>query len=128
MKRLTVTDPSKCKACFACEVACSSAYYKKYDKELSCIRVTGDALKINISTCTQCGKCMDVCPTGAISQNKKGIYMIDKSTCVGCMACVDICPRNVMCKSYDNIYVTKCTSCGICVKACPEQILEVTEE
>ncbi len=128
MKKLIVKDVSQCAACLSCEQACSEAFYKVYNPKLSCIRVGGNAAEINIDTCTQCGKCQLVCPKGAISQNKKGTYVIDKKLCVGCLACADICPQNVICKSHDNLFATKCIACGICVKACPQEILEIVEE
>lgn len=28
--------------------------------------------------CPQCGKCAEACPEGAITQNPKGVYMINK--------------------------------------------------
>ena len=45
--------------------------------------------------CTQCGRCVEVCPTGAsvIEPGPKGISRIrlDREKCTGCMKCVDAC-------------------------------------
>ena len=57
MKKLTVSKENPCKACLSCVVACSEAFYKKFDPDLSCIRITakaGDVPKVN--TCIMCGK------------------------------------------------------------------------
>ena len=40
----------------------------------------------------QCGKCAEACPEGAITQNPKGVYIINKKKCTGCGACAKACP------------------------------------
>ena len=42
------------------------------------------------SKCTQCGQCVEVCPTGAISPDD--VTQTDKWQCLICFACVKICP------------------------------------
>lgn len=125
MKKLVVKNIQDCEACRSCEMACAQAYYKTDDAEYSCIHIGGTAAMVKIDLCTQCGKCADVCPVEAISQNAQGVYMISRKTCVGCLACMDICPADVICKSPQNVFATKCTSCGICVKACPKDVLAI---
>ena len=129
MKKLVVTDKTACKACLSCEIACSEAFYKKFDPALSCIRITAkpdNTPKVNV--CIQCGKCMKVCENDAISQNPKGVYIINKKKCVGCGKCVEICPVQVMCMPEGAENASKCIACGICAKACPMGILEVKED
>ena len=46
--------------------------------------------------CPQCGKCAEACPEGAITQNAKGVYMINKKKCTGCGACAKACPMDVL--------------------------------
>ena len=77
--------------------------------------------------CVQCGKCAQACPEGAITQNAKGVYMINKKKCTGCGKCVEACPFGVMVKEEDSTVSTKCIACGICAKACPADVLEVVE-
>ena len=127
MKRLNVTDKSACAACYACEIACSTAFYKKYDQELSCIKITDDNGEPKILNCIQCGKCAEVCEYGAITQNKQGVYMLNKKECKQCFKCVDVCPTNSIVKSSEDAAPSKCTACSICVKACPMGILEIKE-
>ena len=111
MKKLTVKKGSECMACLQCVQACSEAFFKEFDPDLSCI---------------QCGKCMKVCEAEAITQNPKtGVYMINKKKCVGCGKCVEACPMKVM--VMHNDIASKCISCGICAKACPMEVLEVVE-
>lgn len=128
MKKVVVTAQDQCAACRQCEVACSEAFYKQYDPDLSCIRMVdkGDGTP-KVKTCIMCGKCARTCEHGAITQNAKGVYMINKKLCVGCGKCVAACPMQVMCMPEGAAAPSKCIACGICVKACPMQILEIKE-
>ena len=84
MKKLNVAKKDACMACKACEIACSEAFYKKFDEDLSCIKISvqKDGVSPKPVVCVQCGKCAKVCPEGAITQNPKGVYMINKKTCL----------------------------------------------
>lgn len=42
------------------------------------------------SSCTSCGACAKVCPSGAIDSANPRI--VDKSKCIGCMRCISVCP------------------------------------
>ena len=98
MKRLNVAKKDACMACKACEVACSEAFYKEYKEEYSCIHidVKKDGVTPKPVNCVQCGKCAAACPEGAITQNAKGVYMINKKKCIGCGKCVRECPASVI--------------------------------
>ena len=130
MKKLNVAKKDACMACKACEIACSEAFYKKFDEDLSCIKISvqKDGVSPKPVVCVQCGKCAKVCPEGAITQNPKGVYMINKKKCVGCGKCKEVCPFGVMVKAEEAETVSKCIACGICVKACPMDVLEVVDE
>ena len=128
MKKLTVKKNAECMACLQCVQACSEAFYKEFDEDLSCIRIVakGNAAKPNV--CIQCGKCMRSCEHEAITQNPKtGVYMITKKKCVSCGKCVEACPMHVMVLKPENP-ASKCIACGICVKACPMDVLEIVEK
>ena len=129
MKKLAVKKDAQCMACLQCVQACSQAFYKEFDPDLSCIQIVANkngGPKVN--TCIECGKCMKVCEHGAITQNPKtGVYMINKKLCVGCGKCVEVCPMKVMVHKEGNP-VSKCIACGICVKACPMEVLEIVEK
>ena len=129
MKKLVVKKNSECMACLQCVQACSEAFYKDFDEDLSCIRIVakGSAAKPNV--CIQCGKCMKSCEHGAITQNPKtGVYMINRKLCVGCGKCKAACPFGVMVHEEGMPTASKCIACGICVKACPMEILEIVEK
>ena len=129
MKKLTVKKGAECMACLQCVQACSEAFYKEFDPDLSCIQiVAGKKGEAKPMVCIQCGKCMRSCEHEAITQNPKtGVYMINKKKCVGCGKCVEACPMNVMVLKPETP-ASKCIACGICVKACPMEILEIVEK
>ena len=129
MKKLTVKKVSECMACLQCVQACSEAFYKEFDPDLSCIQiVAGKKGEAKPMVCIQCGKCMRACEHEAITQNPKtGVYMINKKKCVACGKCVEACPMKVMVQKVDAP-ASKCIACGICVKACPMEILEIVEK
>ena len=129
MKKLTVKKNETCMACLECVRACSQAFYKEFDPDLSCIQIVATkngGAKPNV--CIQCGKCMRTCEHGAITQNPKtGVFMINKKLCVGCGKCVEACPMKVMVMKAEGP-ASKCIACGICVKVCPMEVLEVVEK
>ena len=128
MKKLAVKKNEACMACLQCVEACSKAFYKEFDEDLSCIRIVAKGNAAKPMTCIQCGKCMRSCEHGAITQNPKtGVYMINKKLCVSCGACVEACPMKVMVLKPENP-ASRCIACGICVKACPMEILEIVEK
>lgn len=43
-------------------------------------------------TCTGCGKCLAVCPEGAIEGEEDYIHVIDQGACTRCGLCFDACP------------------------------------
>lgn len=45
--------------------------------------------------CSGCGKCVEICPAGAISM-KNGKASIDLKKCAGCLACVTLCPQKAI--------------------------------
>ena len=103
MKKLVVSKENPCKACLSCVRACSEAFYKQFDPDLSCIRITAK-------------------PDGEPKVNS----CIMK--CVGCGKCVEACPMKVMVLAPGADKVSKCIACGICAKACPMGILSVEEK
>ena len=128
MKKLTVKKGAQCMACLECVRACSTAFYKEFHQDKACIRITERNGTVKPMVCVQCGKCAQACEFGAITQNAKGVYMINKKLCTGCGKCKDACPFGVLVKAEDAPASSKCIACGICVKACPMKILEIVEK
>ena len=113
-------------ACLSCVFACSQAFYKVDDPAKSCIQIVDKNGAVKVNACIQCGKCARTCEQGAITQNAKGVYMINKKLCNGCGKCIEVCPMKVMVAGPE--VTSKCIACGICAKACPMDILEVQEK
>lgn len=122
--------PELCTACHACETACSNTWFKENNIEKSCIKIGESAAedgKNTITTCTQCGECIAVCPIEALTRDKNGIVRVNKKTCVGCFMCVGFCPELTMMMHKDYIEPFKCVACGQCVKICPTNAITIEE-
>lgn len=127
MKRLNVKKDAPCMSCLACVEACSTAFYKEFHQDKSCIQIKEVKGVAKPAVCVQCGKCAKVCESGAITQNAKGVYMINKKLCTQCGKCAEVCPFGVIVKT-EEAPASKCIACGICVKACPMEVLEIIEK
>ena len=96
-------------------------------QDKSCIQIIERNGAAKPMVCVQCGKCAAACEHGAITQNPKGVYMINKKLCVQCGKCKEACPFGVLVQ-YEGLPASKCIACGICAKACPMELLEVVEK
>jgi NAD-dependent dihydropyrimidine dehydrogenase PreA subunit len=50
---------------------------------------------VDVSRCTGCGACVDVCPGGAMALID-GKACVDVEACIGCEACIDTCPEGAI--------------------------------
>jgi len=55
----------------------------------------GQTVWVDVTRCTGCGACAEVCPVGAIAL-VDGKARVDEELCTGCGACVDACPEDVI--------------------------------
>jgi len=124
-KRLKVVNQSDCLKCLACEAACSMAFYKEFDPSKASIYVTEKNNEPKTVVCVQCGKCARTCEYDAITQNKRGVYVINKKLCTGCGECAKVCPFGVL--VHEEEKPTKCIACGICARECPMDVLAVVD-
>lgn len=122
------TKPELCIKCHVCENTCSKLYFREEAAKKACLRIDEKDGKPEISVCSQCGICIDICPVQAIKRDKNGIVRIDKKACVGCFMCVGFCPEGAMFMHDDYIEPFKCTSCGQCAKNCPSGAIYISEE
>jgi Fe-S-cluster-containing dehydrogenase component len=137
--RVLVFDSDRCTGCHTCEETCSQTWFKVVDRGLACIQIVdGKAAPegeggYQAVICTQCGECIDVCPTMALSRAKNGVVRRDLSRCVGCLACVGFCrvgaAHGTAAMRVHSAHVEpfKCVACGACARACPEEALQVAE-
>ncbi len=120
-------DPARCIGARECERECSRTWFKEENRDKSAIRITEGTDGYTMVACTQCGECIDVCPTLAIRRDRQGIVRIDKKLCVGCLSCVGFCPYLAMFFHPDYVEPFKCVACGKCVKACPSGALVIAD-
>ena len=58
-------------------------------------------MAFNIPTdCVGCGLCKRICPTDAVTGEKKQIHWIDTNICIECGACGLICPKEAVLDSF----------------------------
>ena len=58
-------------------------------------RKTMFRMKIDKERCIKCGKCMEVCPSVAITRQEKE-YSITKGDCMVCRSCAEVCPAGAI--------------------------------
>lgn len=46
--------------------------------------------------CLGFGTCVEACEFGALSQDERGVPVVDTAACVGCGKCAEVCPRGVI--------------------------------
>ena len=86
------------------------------------ISVVNDQAVIDSEKCTRCGKCISVCPFGAV--NPAHVYM-EQEQCINCGKCWSVCEFDAVSKIYKNdldtrINAEKCKACAVCLAVCPE--------
>jgi len=54
---------------------------------------------INPATCTGCTACVKVCPTSAITGERRAAHTIDTATCIRCDACFQTCKFDAIMKT-----------------------------
>ncbi len=130
-----------CIGCTLCGEVCPPRCIKFHQRDGGA-QVSTPYIDPEQKACTLCGKCMDVCPTEALTPTAReeidmGIAQIDRSACYPwvdrgiCGACVSICPlgeRGINFKhwnQYQPVVQKGCVGCGLCVEVCPHPSLPI---
>ena len=122
-------DQDLCVGCYTCEEVCSETWFKQTDEARSSIRIHDAGSGPLFATfCVQCGECVSICPTLALSTDRRGIVRIRKALCVCCLACVGFCPYSAMFYHVSQPEPFKCVACGKCADECPAGALSIIEQ
>ena len=117
-----------CTACHECEKVCSQTWFKEQDSAKSRIKISRESETSKVVVCSQCGECIDVCPTMALARDKNGVVQVNKNKCVGCYMCVGFCPEGAMFMRVEQNEPFKCVACGQCAKTCPTNTIFISQE
>lgn len=129
--RVLCKKPQYCMKCHACESTCSRTWFKEKDHEKARLRIIdppSGSGRPEMRTCTQCGKCIPICPVTAIYRDEAGIVQINNEKCIGCYACVTGCPEKAMFDHKTYLPAFKCVSCGECTRVCPTNAIYIEEK
>ena len=83
--------------------------------------------------CIGCRACARICPTAAITGEKKALHTIDTAVCLECGACGRVCPSGAVTDNFGLVLkripkkawerpwfdLKLCMSCTICIDTCP---------
>ena len=132
---------STCIGCALCGEVCSLGAIRFHTRDGG-NRVNTPYINPEITACTLCGACMEVCPTETLSvtpirEVKMGIAQIDRDACYPwvdkgiCGACTVVCPlgkraiRFSFAIIYRPVVMDGCVGCGLCVEVCPHPSLPI---
>jgi len=63
----------------------------------------GGALRVDPAKCdTGCDKCVEVCPTLAITREAGKPISLDLGKCIFCRACIEVCPTQALAQTNDH--------------------------
>ena len=121
----------KCVGCGTCSLICSLTHDKIFSIEKARIKIKKNypSLEdpiIKAYFCMNCGKCVEVCPSGALTEDENKIVKHDPEKCIGCGKCVEVCPFDAIWLNKKEEKVFKCDLCNgdpECVKWCPHEAL-----
>lgn len=123
MSKILAVDPSLCTGCHRCEMWCSLTKYGEINTSRSNVYVIRREPAVDVPVvCIQCGLCMGVCPTGALTRDKiTDAVTVDEGLCCGCETCIKVCPYGVLRIDKKSV-AAKCDLCGgkpACASHCP---------
>ncbi len=135
--RRVQTEPTLCRDCQACTLACSLYHEGQCNLGLARLAVLKDMerYEFNILICQQCAspECMAACPAEAMHLDEWGVVIIDDEACTRCANCASACPYGAIFYHEAEERYLKCDLCArrtegpLCVALCPVGALKLAE-
>lgn len=131
-------DPSRCRGCDMCVLACSLYHDGQCGPDLARLRVRKalDRYAFDIQMCWHCAvpHCANACPVpDAMERDENGIVRIIESNCIACGSCEQACPYEGIYHQVENDIYVKCDLCSgrgdgpLCVEVCPTGALSLID-
>lgn len=125
-----------CLKCDRCRSVCPQSVISMPTIFDGLVNLRTPVLDFRHGYCDFCNKCIDVCPTGALADEKReekslGMAHLTES-CIalrtsGCTKCYDKCPEKAITLNNERVPLideSKCTGCGLCELVCPAHVLQ----
>lgn len=81
--------------CNCCGCCCEAMVAARKFGMLHPVQTTAFIPKVNKESCNSCGRCVTVCPIGAIEKTDAGV-VVNEDICLGCGVCVRSCFKKSM--------------------------------
>ncbi len=95
-------DPNRCIDCARCVRVCKyitgSGVYELANRGADTIATPAFDRSLNETDCVSCGRCANICPTGALFLRERELtdWHLDTSRCIFCADCVEVCPQEAL--------------------------------
>ncbi len=131
MKKILISNPSKCTGCRVCESVCSLFHEDECNPAKSRIRIMRwelDGIDVPV-VCLTCDDpvCIVTCPMNALKKDPlTGAVITNEKKCVGCSLCFTMCPFGGASLTPER-KVIRCDLCQgdpSCVKLCQTKALQ----
>ncbi len=134
-KQRLKANPSLCRDCQACTLACSMVHEGQCAPSLARLRVIKDMQKyqFQITYCRNCSSpaCVEACPSNALPIDHRGVPILDDELCTRCGKCLDACPFDAIYFHQTRDRYLKCDLCvaraegPACLQVCPVKVFSL---